>query len=105
MPLLESSVQGFRQQGRTGEIDYAFALYNLATALRATGHPELAIPLLQERLQRSDYKRGVVERELALARQQAGQAPSANGNGNGQNGDGNSGRGDHSGPGRGGGDD
>jgi eukaryotic-like serine/threonine-protein kinase len=105
VPLLETSVLGFRQQGRTAEIDYAFALFNLATALRATGHPDLAIPLLQERLQRSDYKRGVVERELALARQQAGQAPSANGNGNGQNGDGNSGRGDHSGPGRGGGDD
>jgi serine/threonine protein kinase len=75
VPLLQQSVQGFRQQGRTGEIDYAFALFNLATALRATGHPDQAIPLLEERLQRSDYKRGVVERELANARQQAGQPP------------------------------
>jgi serine/threonine protein kinase len=105
VPLLESSVQGFRQQGRTGEIDYAFALYNLATALRATGHPDLAIPLLQERLQRSDYKRGVVERELALAQQQAGQAPAGNGKGNNGNGKGNGRGGDHSGPGRGDGDD
>jgi serine/threonine protein kinase len=105
VPLLETSVQRFRQQGRTGEIDYAFALFNLATALRATGHPDLAIPLLQERLQRSNYKRGVVERELALAQQQAGQAPSGNGAGKGQTGNGSSGRGDHSGPGRGDGDD
>jgi tRNA A-37 threonylcarbamoyl transferase component Bud32/tetratricopeptide (TPR) repeat protein len=77
VPLLQQSVQGFRQQGRTGEIDYAFALFNLATALRATGHPADAIPLLQERLQRSDYKRDVVQRELALASQQAGQAAPA----------------------------
>jgi serine/threonine-protein kinase len=105
VPLLESSVQGFRQQGRTGEIDYAFALYNLATALRATGHPDMAIPLLQERLQRSDYKRGVVERELALAQQQAGQAPAGKAKSNNGNGNGNGRGGDHSGPGRGGGDD
>ena len=61
VPLLQQSVQGFRDQGRTGEIDYAFALFNLATALRATGHPDQAIPLLEERLQRSDYKRAEVQ--------------------------------------------
>jgi serine/threonine-protein kinase len=77
VPPLQQSVLGFRQQGRTGEIDYAFALYNLATALRATGHPADAIPLLEERLQRSTYKRDVVQRELAAARQQAGQAAPA----------------------------
>jgi eukaryotic-like serine/threonine-protein kinase len=76
VPLLQQSVQGFREQGRTGEIDYAFALFNLATALRATGHPDQAIPLLEERLQRSDYKRAEVQRELAAARQQAGQPAS-----------------------------
>jgi eukaryotic-like serine/threonine-protein kinase len=73
VPLLQGSVQGFRKQGRTGELNYAFALYNLATALRATGHPGDAIPLLEERLRISSYKRDVVQRELALARQQAGQ--------------------------------
>ncbi len=77
VPLLQQSVQGFRDQGRTGEIDYAFALFNLATALRATGHPDQAIPLLEERLQRSDYKRAEVQRELAAARQQAGQPASS----------------------------
>jgi eukaryotic-like serine/threonine-protein kinase len=73
VPLLQGSVQGFRQQGGTGELDYAFALYNLATALRATGHPADAIPLLEERLRISSYKRDVVQQELARARQQAGQ--------------------------------
>jgi serine/threonine-protein kinase len=73
VPLLQRSVQGFRSQGRTGELDYAFALYNLATALRATGHPADAIPLLQERLRISSYKRDVVQQELARARAQAGQ--------------------------------
>ena len=77
VPLLQQSVQGFRQQRRTGEIDYAFALYNLATALRRTGHPADAIPLLMERLQVSGYKRATVARELALARQQAGQGAGA----------------------------
>jgi eukaryotic-like serine/threonine-protein kinase len=71
---LSQSVQAFRQQGRTGEIDYAFALFNLGSALRQSGHPGDAIPFLEERLKVSDYKRGVVQRELALARQQAGQA-------------------------------
>jgi serine/threonine-protein kinase len=77
VPVLQGSVQGFRSQGRTGELDYAFALYNLATALRATGHPADAIPLLQERLRISSYKRDVVQQELARARAQAGQPAAA----------------------------
>jgi serine/threonine-protein kinase len=72
VPLLQQSVQGFRDRGRTREINYAFALFNLGSALRATGHPGDAIPLLEERLRISDYKTAVVQRELALARQQAG---------------------------------
>jgi tetratricopeptide (TPR) repeat protein len=80
VPLLQQAVQSFRQQGRTGEIDYAFALYNLGASLRATGHPADAIPLLEERLRVSNYKRGIVRQELAAARQQAGQgAPSQGG--------------------------
>jgi len=38
-----------------------------------SGRPADAIPFLQERLQVSNYKRGVVQKELATARQQAGQ--------------------------------
>ena len=74
---LQQSVAAFRQQERTGEVDYAFALFNLGSALRQSGHPGDAIPFLEERLKVSTYKRGVVRRELALARQQAGQGASA----------------------------
>jgi eukaryotic-like serine/threonine-protein kinase len=74
VPLLRRSVQGFRDRGQTGDINYAFALFNLATALRATGDPAGAIPLLEERLRVSDYKSGVVQSELALARRQAGRS-------------------------------
>jgi eukaryotic-like serine/threonine-protein kinase len=77
VPLLQQSVHGFRSQGRTAEIDYAFALFNLGAALRAVGDPGDAIPLLEERLRVSDYKRGVVQQELAAARAQAGQGGTA----------------------------
>ena len=62
-----SIVAAFRRQGRTREIDYAFALFNLGSALRQSGRPGDAIPFLEERLRVSDYKRAVVQRELALA--------------------------------------
>jgi eukaryotic-like serine/threonine-protein kinase len=98
VPLLQQSVQSFRREGRTGELDYAFALYNLGASLRATGHPADAIPLLEERLRVSNYKRGIVRQELALARQQAGQAAPPQGGG----GTGKRDRRDSSGPGPGG---
>jgi serine/threonine-protein kinase len=72
VPLLRQSVQGFRDSGRTSEINYAFALFNLASALRATGHPDEAIPLLEERLRVSDYKVPEVQRELERSRREAG---------------------------------
>jgi serine/threonine protein kinase len=73
---LQRSVEAFRAQGRKGEVGYAYALYNLGNALRLSGRPADAIPYLQERLQVSNYKRGVVEKELRTAQQQAGQKPS-----------------------------
>ena len=72
VPSLQRSVQAFRKQGRTGQIDYAYALYNLGNALRLSGHPSDAIPYLEERLRISDYKRGVVKQELKTARRMAG---------------------------------
>ena len=69
---LQRSVEAFRAQDRKGDIGYAYALYNLGNALRLSGHPAEAIPYLQERLQVSNYKRGVVQKELKTARQQAG---------------------------------
>jgi tetratricopeptide (TPR) repeat protein len=68
---LQRSVDAFRQQGRTGQIDYAYALYNLGNALRLSGRPAEAIPYLQERLRISNYKRGVVKQELKTARRLA----------------------------------
>ena len=98
VPVLQQSVAGFRSQGRTKELTYAFALFNLASGLRATGHPADAIPLLRERLRISDNQRPTVEKELALARSAPARAH-GNGQGNG-NGKGN-GKGDNSGPGSG----
>jgi serine/threonine protein kinase len=73
---LQRSVEAFRAQRRKGDIGYAYALYNLGNALRLSGRPADAIPFLQERLQVSNYKRGIVEKELKTAQQQAGQKPS-----------------------------
>jgi eukaryotic-like serine/threonine-protein kinase len=69
---LQSSVEAFRAQERKGDIGYAYALYNLGNALRLSGRPADAIPFLEERLQVSNYKRGIVKKELETARQQAG---------------------------------
>ena len=72
IPLLRRAVEGFRAQGATGDINYAYALYNLGNALRLAGDPAAAIPFLEERLRVSNFKRGVVRKELELARAQAG---------------------------------
>jgi serine/threonine-protein kinase len=64
VPLLQRAVDTFRAQGRTSELTYAYALYNLAFALARTGRGADAVPLLQERLRVSDDQRGVVRREL-----------------------------------------
>src|SRR6202035_3012615 len=72
VPLLQQAVQRFRDQGRTGQIDYAYALFNLGNALRLSGSPAAAIPFLQERLRISDFKKGEVQRELDLASRLAG---------------------------------
>jgi serine/threonine-protein kinase len=71
IPSLQRSVDAFRAQGRTGQIDYAYALYNLGNALRLSGRPADAIPYLEERLRISSYKRGVVKQELKTARRLA----------------------------------
>ena len=45
VPLLQRSVDGFRASGTKSNINYHYALYNLAGALMATGDPAAAIPL------------------------------------------------------------
>jgi serine/threonine-protein kinase len=53
------------------ELEYAYALYNLGVALNRTGRPAEAIPYLEKRLAWSN-QRGVVKKELKLARKNAG---------------------------------
>ena len=58
-------------------LTYAYALYDLGRALRLSGNPAAAVPLLERRL-RIGNQRPTVQAELALARQEAGSAhPSA----------------------------
>jgi tetratricopeptide (TPR) repeat protein len=77
VPLLQQSVTAFREQGRTGEVTYAYALYNLGRALRLSGRPAEAIPYLQERLRISSDRRSIIERELAAARAATGDSSTA----------------------------
>jgi serine/threonine-protein kinase len=72
VPLLQRSVTAFRDQRRTGEVTYAYALYNLGRSLRLSGRPGEAIPYLEERLQISDDRDAIVQRELDAARAAAG---------------------------------
>jgi serine/threonine-protein kinase len=73
VPVLERSVQGYRDAGQRSGLGYAFALFNLGRALRLGGRPADAIPYLQERLEVSDNQRPAVESELAAACAAAGQ--------------------------------
>jgi eukaryotic-like serine/threonine-protein kinase len=69
VPILLRAVGSFPEG--TSDINYAYALYNLGNALRLSGHPEEAIPVLERRLEIPD-QRSTVEAELARARADAG---------------------------------
>jgi hypothetical protein len=47
-------------------LTYAFALFDLGRALRLSGNPSAAVPILQDRL-RIDNQRGTVQSELTQA--------------------------------------
>jgi serine/threonine-protein kinase len=68
VPVLEESVASF--PAGSEQLDYAYALFNLGDALRRSGRPADAIPVLEQRLQIPDQTE-VVERELAAAKQEA----------------------------------
>lgn len=68
IPLLEQAVRSFPE--RTSDLNYAYALFNLAVAYRMAGKPERAIPLLEERIKIND-QRDVVARELVSAKREA----------------------------------
>ena len=71
VPLLQRSVEGFRNAEAQSNINYHYALFNLAEALMATDQPAAAIEYLEERLQRSSDRRGLVRQTLAKAKAQA----------------------------------
>ncbi len=52
MPILEEATSLFPEG--TDNLDYAYALFNLGSALRLSGRPEEAIPILERRLQIPD---------------------------------------------------
>jgi eukaryotic-like serine/threonine-protein kinase len=69
VPVLEEAVGAFPEG--TEDLDYAYALFNLGNALRLSGRPEEAIPILEQRLQIPNQT-GTVEEELEAARAEAG---------------------------------
>ena len=68
VPILRQAVEVF-PEGST-DLNYAYALYNLGNALRLSGHPEEAIPILERRLEIPN-QRSTVAAELERARAEA----------------------------------
>ena len=69
VPVLEEAVGTFPEGSE--DLDYAYALFNLGSALRLSGNPEAAIPILEERLAIPNQT-PTVEEELEAARAEAG---------------------------------
>ena len=78
IPILQRSVKGFQDSGTTDNINYAYALYNLAIAHMRSGDPAAAIPLLEQRLEIPNQQ-PLVRRTLAEAQAQANGDTGANG--------------------------
>jgi eukaryotic-like serine/threonine-protein kinase len=69
VPVLEEAIRAF--PANTEDINYAYALFNLGNALRLSGRPEEAVPVLERRLAIPNQT-GTVRRELAAAEREAG---------------------------------
>lgn len=65
IPVLAQAVRSFPPGQKN--LTYAYALYNLGRSLRLAGRPDLAIPILEERMKFAN-QREVVARELDRAR-------------------------------------
>jgi predicted Zn-dependent protease len=76
VPVLQSAVDACNND--PSRLVCAYAMFNLAQALRLSGHPEQAVPLLEKRLQNPD-QRSTVQRELALAKAGSTSASSSSG--------------------------
>ena len=68
IPLLRRAVAAY--PGGSGDLTYAYALYNLGKSLRLAGRPEEAVPILERRLQIPNQTE-TVKRELKAARKAA----------------------------------
>jgi tetratricopeptide (TPR) repeat protein len=66
IPILGQAVAAFPPDARATDINYAYALFNLADAYVRTGQFDKAVPLLQQRLLIPN-QRGVVRKELERA--------------------------------------
>jgi tetratricopeptide (TPR) repeat protein len=75
IPVLAQAVRSYPAGPK--DPTYAYALYNLGRSLRLVGRPDLAIPILEERLKFAD-QRHIVARELNMARAEAGGAEPVN---------------------------
>ena len=69
VPVLEEAVGSFPEG--TEDLNYAYSLFNLSHALRLSGRPEEAIPILERRLEIPDEEEAVRE-ELEAAYAEAG---------------------------------
>jgi serine/threonine protein kinase len=78
IPILEQAVKAFPADARGTDINYAYALFNLADAYLKAGQPEKAIPLLEQRL-KIPNQTDVVQAELDRALAAAGQSPAPGG--------------------------
>jgi hypothetical protein len=65
------TVGACREPANSTCLTYAYALYDLGRAVRLSGQPQAAVPILERRLQ-IDNQRGIVSDELQLARQGVG---------------------------------
>jgi serine/threonine-protein kinase len=69
VPVLEEAVGAYPEGSE--DLTYAYALFNLGNALRLSGRPEEAIPVLEKRLEIPNQT-GTVEEELAAAQAESG---------------------------------
>ena len=69
VPVLEEAVDSFPEG--TEDLNYAYALFNLGHALRLSGRPEEAIPVLERRQEIPDQE-DTVREELEAAYAEAG---------------------------------
>jgi eukaryotic-like serine/threonine-protein kinase len=69
VPVLEEAVASYPEGSE--DLSYAYALFNLGSALRLSGRPDEAIPILEQRLAIPNQT-STVEQELEAARAEAG---------------------------------